>query len=156
MDDPGVSVILRPNGAAVSVQSVANSPAQMAQLQAAYDGVASTYAQGIQDPFIQQFQQGTNPNDHANAEPQSIQSAGATGSSTPPSELSSSPQFLQDNSSFPLADNVQVSASPYCFDCDRNDSRYYKFSKPVVAYVRDTCCVVLQFDDSRLDFAFER
>lgn len=48
VDDPGVSIVLRPDGAAVSVQSVANSPAQMAQLQGAYDEVAATYSLGIE------------------------------------------------------------------------------------------------------------
>ena len=104
VDDPGVSVVLRPDGAAVSVQSVANSPAQMALLQAAYNQVASTYSQGIQDPFIQQFQQGTNPSEHANAQPQSAPSS--TGSSTPPNELNLSPQLLQENSNVQLASVV--------------------------------------------------
>ena len=95
MDDPGVSIVLRPDGAAVSVQSVANSPAQMAQLQGAYDGVATTYSLGIQDPFIQQFQQGTTPSQHANAQPQSA--PGSYGSSTSPNQLDSTPQLLQEN-----------------------------------------------------------
>ena len=81
VDDPGVSITVRRDGAAVSVQSIANSPAQMAQLQAAYNEVASTYSQGRQDPFIQQFQQGTSPSDHASAQPKSAP-ASSTGSST--------------------------------------------------------------------------
>jgi hypothetical protein len=113
VDDPGVSVTLRRDGAAVSVQSIANSPAQMAQLQAAYNEVASTYSQGRQDPFIQQFQQfqqGTNPNDHANADPQSA--PGSTGSSTPLNELNLSPQLLQENGNVQLASVVQESLFP--------------------------------------------
>jgi hypothetical protein len=72
VDDPEVSLVLRPNGGAVNVQPIANNPTQMAQLQSVYDGVSATFSQGKQDPFIQQFQQGTTPNDHANAHPQSI------------------------------------------------------------------------------------
>ena len=96
VDDPGVSFVLRSDGVAVDVQSVVNSQAQMAQLQGVYDGVAATYARGIQDPFIQQFQQGANPSQHANAQPQSAPSS--YGSSTSPNQLNISPDLLQENS----------------------------------------------------------
>ena len=111
VDDPGVSITIRRDGAAVSVQSIANSPAQMAQLQAAYNEVASTYSQGRQDPFIQQFQQGTSPSDHASAQPE-LAPASGTGSSTPPNELNVSPQLLQENSNVQLANAGQGNSFP--------------------------------------------
>ena len=104
VDDPGISFVLRSDGVAVSVQSVVNTQAQMAQLQSVYDGVAATYARGIQDPFIQQFQQGANPSQHANAQPQSAPSS--YGSSTSPNQLNISPQLVPENSS-----NVQFASA---------------------------------------------
>ena len=105
VDDPGVSFVLRRDGTVVSVQSVANSPAQMAQLQGVYEGVAATLAQGMQDPFIQQLQQGIGPSQHANAQPQSA--PGSYGSSTSPSQLNISPQLLQENSGVQSASAAQ-------------------------------------------------
>src|SRR5579863_1893292 len=73
VDDPTQMIEIRKHGSSVSIQEVANTPAQMAQLQSAYARVYSTYSQGQQDPLIQQWQ-------HANAQPQS--NPGGTGSST--------------------------------------------------------------------------
>ena len=152
VDDPGVSVVLRPDGAAVSVQSVANSPAQMALLQAAYNQVASTYSQGIQDPFIQQFQQGTNPSEHANAQPQSAPSS--TGSSTPANELNLSPPLLQENSNVQLASVVGQGSSLAIFPstAERGDCNDDKFSNSVA----DSGRALFNFDDDQLGFSFER
>src|SRR5580698_2455458 len=86
VDDPSVTIELRPRGGGtVGVNQVANTPAQMAQLQGAFQGAYSTFTQGQQDPFIQQFQGG--PNDHANANPNST--TGSVGSSTAVNELNS-------------------------------------------------------------------
>src|SRR6202161_1090345 len=87
VDDPSVTIELRPRGGgAVGVDQVANTPAQMAQLQSAFQGAYSTFTQGQQDPFIQQLQQG-GPNDHANAQPNTT--TGSVGSSTAVNELNS-------------------------------------------------------------------
>ena len=87
VDDPSVTVELRPRGGGtVGVDEVANTPAQMAQLQSAFQGAYSTFTQGQQDPFIQQLQQG-GPNDHANAQPNTT--TGSVGSSTAVNELNS-------------------------------------------------------------------
>ena len=89
VDDPGETIILRIGTSGVIVDHVANTPAQMAQLQIAYQNVYSTYSQGQQDPFIQHLeQQGTNPEQHANAGQQSTGSTSSSGSSTPPDVIS--------------------------------------------------------------------
>jgi hypothetical protein len=86
VDDPSVTIELRPRGSgSVGVEAATNTPAQMAQLQSAFQGAYSTFLQGLQDPFIQQLQ--GNPNEHANAQPESA--PGAIGSSTALNELSS-------------------------------------------------------------------
>src|ERR1700722_16812171 len=86
--DPSVTVELRPRGGGtVGVEEVANTPAQMAQLQSAFQGAYSTFTQGQQDPFIQQLQQ-SGPNDHANAQP-NLTTPGSVGSSTAVNELNS-------------------------------------------------------------------
>src|SRR6204780_699921 len=86
VDDPSVTVELRPRGGGtVGVDQGANTPAPMAHLQSAFQGAYSTFTQGQQDPFIQQFQGG--PNDHANANPNSA--TGSVGSSTAVNELNS-------------------------------------------------------------------
>ena len=102
VDDPGETIVLRPSGGGFSVERVANSPAQMAQLQSVYQGTLATFSQGQQDPVIQQLQRAYNPDDHAqlqsnpnaqlqsnpNAQLQSNPSSTASaGSSTPPSSL---------------------------------------------------------------------
>src|SRR5208337_1426022 len=62
---------------------------------------------GRQDPFIQNFQPGANPNDHANAtEPHSTQSASASGSSTSPSQLNTAPELIQENNGSQLVNNL--------------------------------------------------
>ena len=81
VDDPTQTIILRLRGSSVSVTEVANSPAQMAQLQSAYANAYSAYTQGLQDPFIQQLQ-------HAKADVQS--NPGEGGSSTSLALLSGS------------------------------------------------------------------
>ena len=108
VDDPGESIVVRSNGSNASVEHVANSLSQMAQIENAYEGVATVYSLGKQDPFIQHFQQGANPNDHANAQPQSAPSS--TGSSTSPTQLNITPQLIQESSGVQLASNVQSSA----------------------------------------------
>ena len=86
VNDPSVTVELRPRGGGtVSVDEVANTPAQMAQLQSAFQGAYSTFTQGQEDPQIQQWQGG--PNDHANANPDSAPSS--VGSSTAVNDLNS-------------------------------------------------------------------
>ena len=73
VDDPTQTIVLRPRGSGgVSIQEIANTPTEMARLGDAYSHAYSTYSEGIQDPFFQQWQ-------HANAQPQST---GAGGSST--------------------------------------------------------------------------
>ena len=106
VDDPGESVVIRSNGTAASIEHVPNSLSQMAQIENAYEGVATINAVGKQDPFFQQFQQGANPNEHANAQPQSAPSGG-TGSSTPPNQLNAAPQLIQENTGVQLANNTQ-------------------------------------------------
>jgi len=61
VDDPGESIVVRSNGSTASVEHVANSLSQMAQIENAYEGVATVYSLGKQDPFIQHFQQGAQP-----------------------------------------------------------------------------------------------
>ena len=58
VDDPGELVVIRSNGTAASVEHVPNSLSQMAQIENAYEGVATINAVGKQDPFFQQYQQG--------------------------------------------------------------------------------------------------
>ena len=106
VDDPGESVVIRSNGTAASIEHVPNSLSQMAQIENAYEGVATINAVGKQDPFFPQFQQGANPNEHANAQPQSAPSGG-TGSSTPPNQLNAAPQLIQENTGVQLANNTQ-------------------------------------------------
>jgi VCBS repeat-containing protein len=90
VDDPGETIVLRPRGSSVSVEQVANTPQQMGQLQTAFDDAYSKYTQGLQDPFIQQYQQ-----NHAFAQPQS----------TGPSGSSTSPTILANNTPPPPASN---------------------------------------------------
>ena len=53
VEDPRVTVELRAHGGGtVGVDEVANTPAQMAQLQSAFQGAYSTFAQGQEDPQI--------------------------------------------------------------------------------------------------------
>ena len=86
VDDPSVTVVLRPHGSGtVGVDQVANTPALMAQLQSAFQGAYSTFTQGQEDPQIQLWQGG--PNDHTNANPDSA--PGAVGSSTAVNDLNS-------------------------------------------------------------------
>ncbi|MGA2893336.1 MAG: hypothetical protein ABSE22_10725 [Xanthobacteraceae bacterium] len=99
IDDPGQTIVLRPGASgSVSVEQVANTPIQMAQLQSAYQGARDTFLRGQQDPFIQHFQL----DQHANAQPtnnpgatgnntsvSSVASTGSTGSSTPAAVLAS-------------------------------------------------------------------
>jgi hypothetical protein len=56
VDDPGQTFVLRADGSGVSVQQVANSPAQMATYQEAAQAAFATFSVGQQDPFIQQQQ----------------------------------------------------------------------------------------------------
>ena len=76
VDDVTATTVIQRSGTGVRVELVTKSPTEMAQLQGAYQTAYATYAQGLQDPFIQQLQHSAN--DHANAQPQSTQ--GATGS----------------------------------------------------------------------------
>ena len=118
VDDPGETIVLRPSGGGFSVERVANSPAQMAQLQSVYQGTLATFSQGQQDPVIQQLQRAYNPNDHAqlqsnpnaqlqsnpNAQLQSNPSSTASaGSSTPPSTLNINSNGNNANSENQLA-----------------------------------------------------
>ena len=107
VDDPGKSIVVRSNGSNASVEHLANSLSQMAQIENAYEGVATVYSLGKQDPFIQNFQQGASPNDHANAQPQSAPSS--TGSSTSPTQLNITPLLIQESGGVQLASNVQSS-----------------------------------------------
>jgi FecR protein len=103
VDDPSVTIVLRPHGGGtVGVDEVANTPAQMAQLQSAFQSAYSTFTQGQQDPFIQQLEDGTN--DHANAQPQSA--PGSVGSSTAANDLNSGGQGLGQIGGTQLALNV--------------------------------------------------
>jgi hypothetical protein len=77
VDDPGVTIVIQPRGSGVSVQEIANSQTEMAQLQSAYQNALSTYQQGQLDPLIQHWQ-------HADVTPQST---GSDGSSTPPDQV---------------------------------------------------------------------
>ena len=74
VEDPGQTIVLRPQGSSVSVNQVTNSPARMAELQAAQQEVLATATKGL----------------------------GSTGSSTPPFDDSLSVQpinFIQNDSS---------------------------------------------------------
>ena len=51
VNDPGTTIILRPRGSGVSVEEVANSPAQMGQLQSAYQGALNTFIAGSARSF---------------------------------------------------------------------------------------------------------
>ena len=78
VEDPSVRIELRKLGSGtLGVGEVPNTPAQMAQMQSAYQGVFSTYSLGQQDPWLQQWLQG---NDHANAQP--LTAPGSIGSSS--------------------------------------------------------------------------
>ena len=48
VDDPGVSIVIRPDGSSANIERVANTPAQMAQFESAYQGVATVQSLGIQ------------------------------------------------------------------------------------------------------------
>ena len=81
IDDPGKTIILHHLGSGVSVEQISNTPAQMAQLQSAYQGALTTYTQGQQDQFIQQWehageQPGTTGSSGGLPEPPSIGNAG--------------------------------------------------------------------------------
>ena len=76
VEDPGQTIVLRPQGSTVSVNQVTNSPTRMAELQEAQQEVSATAAKGL----------------------------GSTGSSTPPSDNSLPVQpinFIQDDNSPP-------------------------------------------------------
>ena len=76
VEDPGETVVLRPQGSSVSVDQVPNSPARMAELQQAQQEVLATATKGV----------------------------GSTGSSTPPSDDALPVQpinFIQNDSSQP-------------------------------------------------------
>ena len=73
VEDPGQTIVLRPQGSSVSVNQVTNSPARMAELQEAQQEVLATATKGV----------------------------GSTGSSTPPSDDSLQVQpinFIQNDS----------------------------------------------------------
>lgn len=89
VDDPSETIILRPRGTGVRVETVANSPAQMAQLQSAYQGVSNVFSQGQQDSFIQQLQQGISPGQRADAQPQANPNAQAQ--TTPGTQAQTNP-----------------------------------------------------------------
>ena len=67
VDDPGETIVLRPQGSAISVDQTKNSPARMAELQAAQQEALATFTIGL----------------------------GSTGSSTPPSSPSGNPLPVQ-------------------------------------------------------------
>ena len=50
VEDPGVTVVLRPQGSSVSVNQVTNSPARMAELQAAQQEALTTATKGLGQP----------------------------------------------------------------------------------------------------------
>ncbi len=103
VDDPSVTIELRPHGGGtVGVDQVANTPAQMSQLQSAFQSAYSTFTQGQQDPFIQQQERG-NPNDHANAQPGAAPSS--IGSSTALNDLNTGAQGLGEVGATQLALN---------------------------------------------------
>jgi hypothetical protein len=83
VDDPAITLTLRFDGGELVVQQAANSPARMAELQSAFQGVSATLSLGL--PFIQQQLQQGPGTEHANAQPQS--NPGSTGSTTSPSIL---------------------------------------------------------------------
>ena len=100
VDDPSETVILRIVGTTLSVDQVPNSPTQMAQYQNAYQATYGTYLAGQQ--VIQQLQ--GNPNDHANAQPQSA--PGSIGSSTALNILNNSGQVETENGGPPVGTSV--------------------------------------------------
>ena len=103
VDDPAETIILRLGSSGISVDHVANTPAQMAQLQIAYQGAYATYSQAQQDPFIQQLQQqGPNADQHANAQTKSPGSTSSSGSSTPPDVISQRAQPRSHKTTRPL------------------------------------------------------
>ena len=81
VEDPGQTIVLRPQGSSVSVNQVTNSPARMAELQEAQQEVLATATKGV----------------------------GSTGSSTPPSDNSLPVQpinFIQNDSLQPAQNGL--------------------------------------------------
>lgn len=81
VEDPGVTIVLRPQGSSVIVNQLQNSPARMAELQEAQQEVLSTATKGV----------------------------GSTGSSTPPSDNSLPVQpinFIQNDSIQPAQNTL--------------------------------------------------
>ncbi len=81
VEDPGVTIVLRPQGSSVIVNQLQNSPARMAELQEAQQEVLSTATKGV----------------------------GSTGSSTPPSDNSLPVQpinFIQNDSIQPVQNTL--------------------------------------------------
>ena len=81
VEDPGQTIVLRPQGSSVSVNQVTNSPTRMAELQEAQQEVLATATKGV----------------------------GSTGSSTPPFDDSLSVQpinFIQNDSTQPALNTL--------------------------------------------------
>ena len=114
VDDPAETIVLRLGSSGISVDHVANTPAQMAQLQIAYQGAYATYSQAQQDPFIQQLQQqGTTGDQHANAQQStSPGSTSSSGSSTPPDVTSTTGTTTVAQNNTPSSTNTGSTPPP--------------------------------------------
>ena len=121
VDDPAITFVLRADGAVVNVEQVANSPARMAELQTAFQGVSNTLSLGL--PFIQQQLQQGPTNDHANAQQSNPGNTASTGSTTSPTILNNEnsvssvqvTQLLQTENSNPVTTfntNISLNAGP--------------------------------------------
>ena len=121
VDDPAITFVLRADGAVVNVEQVANSPARMAELQTAFQGVSNTLSLGL--PFIQQQLQQGPTNDHANAQQSNPGNTASTGSTTSPAILNNEnsvssvqvTQLLQTENSNPVTTfntNISLNAGP--------------------------------------------
>jgi hypothetical protein len=56
VDDPGQTLVLHPRGSGFSIELVANTRAQMLDLQNAYKSAYDIFSLGLRDPFFQLFQ----------------------------------------------------------------------------------------------------
>jgi len=91
VDDPGVTIVLNPTGSGIEVQTLPNSPAQMANLLAASQNAGATYSIGQQDPFVSQqqradLQQQFIDSPAAGARPTQTAAAGGSGASASTTE----------------------------------------------------------------------
>ena len=59
-DNPEETIVLRPRGSTVSIETIKNTPAQLESLQSTYKVAFATFVQGQVEFFVQKFQQQAN------------------------------------------------------------------------------------------------